>query len=255
MARRPVALPHTPRRRRSTRQLKLILAALIVVGGVGSVGISGTWAIMNSESRNPGGTVAAGTLTLGNKVDTGTVCYSFGPGSSGNANAACSPLLSSSTLQYPGSGATAKLTLTGAGSLDVASLSLYMPTCTAATSPSATVVGSGNPCTEISDAGTPTGLQLAIQETNAAWSPTTCWYPVSAAGSCTASPDYAAAAPNSVPLFAEYANGPGASVDLGRGPVHGASRYFMITVSLPTNASNSLQGRQATFGLTWHVTT
>ena len=44
------------------------------------------------------------------------------------------------------------------------------------------------------------------------------------------------------------------ALDVGAGPAAGATRYFKLGMQLPTNASNTLQGEEALFALTWHMT-
>jgi hypothetical protein len=55
-------------------------------------------------------------------------------------------------------------------------------------------------------------------------------------------------------VFQANDNAPASALDLGTGPAHGQSRYFVIGMRLPSNASNALQGQAALFSLRWHVT-
>lgn len=244
-------------RSRGRRRTKALLALLVAVGGLGSITVSGTYAVLRSEETNPGSTVSAGTLTLGDGVVGGSTCLSYDVGTTGNVNGGCAPLVSSSTLQYPGgTPATAKVQIEDTGSLDGSSLAVYMPSCTPAASPGANAnANGGNPCAEVSTGGTPSGLQLTIQETDSTWTQTKkCWYPVKGTGACASVAGYATKAPNSFPLMAEYVTSASVAWDLGAGPTAGASRYFLVSVLLPANASDTLQGEQATFDLTWHLT-
>ena len=244
-------------RRRSSRRLKVVLAGLVLAGSMSFLTVSGTYAIFTSEERDAGATAASGTLTLSEVTNgvTASPCKSWAAGATANANTGCALLISTPTLQYPGQSVSGTVALQNTGSVDANDLSLYMPTCTATTSPSAGVVGGGNPCTEIADNGSPDGLELTIEETTSAGAVQKCLYPVVATGACTASTDWASGAPNSFPIFAEYATDMGTAYDLGPGPAKGQTRYFKVTVILPTEASNSLQGEQALFGLTWHLST
>jgi hypothetical protein len=88
---------------------------------------------------------------------------------------------------------------------------------------------------------------LYLQETNSGGTDTTCWYPTQGPGSCAFAADTLS---NFVGNFFMLP----LALSLGAGPVHGATRYFRIGVELPIGASNTLQGRSATFGLTWHIT-
>jgi hypothetical protein len=244
-------------RRRSTRRLKVVLAALVVVGAIGSLTVSGTYALLTSQEANGGASAASGTLTLGNTVNSGTTCFSYGTGSTSNVNSACTPLSTSSTLQYPGSTATANVQITNNGTVDGSDLVVFMPSCTVTTTTGATVTGGGNPCTEVTDGGNPDGLQLVIEETDSVGTPIACWYPVYVPdGACSTDPSYTDSLPNSFGLFAESAVDLADSVDAGSVRLgHGQTRYFTVKVILPNDASNQLQGEQATFSLTWHITT
>jgi hypothetical protein len=222
-------------------QSKKLLASLMVVGAVGSMTVKSTYGLLNSEGSNPRSFVASGTLTFTNVVNTtGTTCYSYnGSSSSGNVNSACQALFTSATENYPGAAATAKVTIANNGSLDAADLSVYMPSCTATTTPGAPSPGGASPCAA-------NGVQFYVQETDAAGTPTKCWFP-SGAGAC-------AFAANSLFVFQTNDNAPASALALGAGPAHAQSRYFAIGMRLAPNASNALQGQAALFSLRWHVT-
>lgn len=246
MARRPVGGPPG-----STRTLKKILLSLVAIGAAASLSVSGTYAILSSADTNASSTVASGTLTFGNTVNTGTTCYSYGsPSSSANQNPTCSPLFSSSTLVYPGSSGSAAVTIANNGSIGIGDLSVYMPSCAAQASPGAgTLAGGGDPCSYINAGGVWDGPLLSIQETDSSGTATFCWWPDDAAGTCN---------PSAFDWFAYMAQGINTSsgaTSLGAGPAAGQSRYFKITVSLPANADPTLQGEEALFSLAWHVTT
>jgi hypothetical protein len=226
----------------TTWRLKKVLASLIVIGGLSSLTVSGTFALLSSQESNARSSVASGTLTFSNTVNTGTACLSYGgPASPGNVNNSCQALFTSATQNYPGVAITpAKVTIANNGSLSASGLSVYMPACTAAVTPGAPSPGTASPCA----AG---GAQLYVQETDSSWTPTKCWFPAGA-GAC----GWAASA---LFVFASNFNSTTSSLDLGRGPASGASRYFQIGMRLPSDASNNLQGKAAVFGLTWHITT
>jgi hypothetical protein len=226
----------------STWRLKKILAALIVFGGLSSVTATGTFALLTSQESNSGSSVASGTLTFDNIVNTGTACFSYGgPSSPGNVNTACQALITSATLNYPGVAITpVKVTITNDGSIDAGDLSVYMPSCAASATPGAPAPGGADPCST-------NGAQFYIQETTSTGTPTTCWYP-SAVGACTFTA-------SSLHLFAANANTTTSALDLGKGPAHATARYFLIGMQLPSTANNALQGEAAVFGLTWHMST
>ena len=226
----------------STWRLKQMLAALIVFGGLSSLTATGTFALLTSQESNSRATVASGTFTFDNVVNTGTACFSYGgPSSPGNVNTGCQALITSSTLNYPGVAITpVKVTITNDGSLDAADLSVYMPSCAASATPGAPSPGGADPCAT-------NGAQFYVQETTSTGTPTTCWFP-SAVGACS----FVA---SSLHVFAANYNATTSALDLGKGPVHATARYFLIGMQLPATASNALQGEAAVFGLTWHMST
>lgn len=226
----------------STWRLKKMLVALIVFGALSSVTATGTFALLTSQESNSLSRVASGTLTFDNVVNTGTACFSYGgPSSPGNVNNNCQALITSATQNYPGVPITpVKVTITNDGSIDAGDLSVYMPSCTVATTPGAPAPGGANPCST-------NGAQFYVQETTSTGTPTQCWFP-SAVGACS----FVA---SSLRTFAVNINTTTSALDLGKGPAHATARYFLIGMQLPSNASNALQGEAAVFGLTWHMST
>jgi predicted ribosomally synthesized peptide with SipW-like signal peptide len=233
------------------RRLKLTLACMLALGGVSCLTISGTYAMFTAQEKNVTSTATSGTLTLTDGVTNGTTttsCSSSGTGSSGNVNSSCTTLMTSSSLQYPGIAATAKVTVTDSGTVGGSTLAVFMPSCTNGSSPSSTGhQGGALPCSAITDGTTADGLEMTIQETNSSWSPTECWYPTVATGPCTSTA-------NSFSSFASNNSQWFTAKSLGSGPRAAGSRYFLVSVLLPTYASPSLQGEQATYSLTWHLT-
>lgn len=220
--------------------IKKVLLSLLAVGGLTFLTYGGVFAVMSGDLTNRGSTIASGTLTFSNNVNPSlTVCISnAGPAVPGNVNSTCDALFTSSTLMYPGQLATAKVTIKNTGTLDAKDLSVFMPSCTMTVTPGAPA-GGGDPC----GVG---GAQLYIQETDASWAATQCLWPTTAA-TCPLIADT---------LYSFAQNHPDITsvVDLGAGPAAGQSRYFIVGMELPTTSSNTLQGEEAVFGLTWHVT-
>jgi hypothetical protein len=228
-------------RRSSTWRLKKVLLSLIVLGGLSFLTVTSAFGLLNAETRNIGSTISSGTLTFSNKVNAGTLCYSYsGPASPGNVNTGCDALFSPASQMYPGTPATSQVTIANDGSLDTRSLSVYMPSCIAIATPGAPSPGGADPCGVA-------GAQFYIQETDSSFAPTTCKFPA-AAGACSFNA-------NTLFFFKSSANSAPTALDLGSGPIHGQSRYFIIGMQLPPTASNALQGEQALFDLTWHVST
>jgi hypothetical protein len=237
----PVLRAVAPAGKRSrTWPLKKVLLSMIVLGSLSFLTVTGAFALLNAETRNIGATFASGTLTFGNKVNAGTLCYSYGgPVSPGNVNSSCGALFTSATQMYPGTPATSQVTIANNGSLD-AKLSVYMPSCTSVATPGAPSPGGADPCGSA-------GARFYIQETDLSFTPTTCRFPA-AAGTCSFNA-------NSLFFFKSNASTAPTAFDLGTGPIHGQSRYFLIGMQLPSTASNALQGQEALFSLTWRVST
>ena len=61
----------------------------------------------------------------------------------------------------------------------------------------------------------------------------------------------AVSAGNTLFAFANTYKSAGNLLNLGVGPVNGTSRYFIVGAELPATASNSLQGQEAQFSMTW----
>jgi hypothetical protein len=224
--------------------LKKILLSMTVVGAVSFLTIAGTFASLTSDTRNNRSTIASGTLTFSNTVTS--ACSSFGAGSTNNANPGCNPLFQNTTQMYPGTVATKNVTIANTGSLNGAVLSVYMPSCAAAATPGAPAplgtVGGGNPCVG-------GGAQIYIEERNSLFSvgSASCVYPTTG-GACGFTV-------NSLPYLATVANTANTAFSLGAGPAAGASRYFVVGMQLPSTASNTMQGEEAVFNLTWNLST
>ena len=217
--------------------LKKMLLSLTVIGALSCFTITGTFALLNSETQNNRNKVSSGTLTFTNKVNTNTACASYGVGSTGNANPGCDALFTSTTQMYPGTPVTQRVTITNDGSIAGSALSVYMPTCSV-TATSGAPAGGGNPCAL-------GGLQIYIQETDSSFANPSCIFPTTG-GAC-------GFANNSMAYLASVTNTSASALALGAGPAAGASRYFVIGLQLPVGASNTLQGEQANFNLTWRL--
>jgi predicted ribosomally synthesized peptide with SipW-like signal peptide len=227
----------------STWFLKKVLATMIVIGGISSLTIGGTFALFNSEESNTQSSIASGTLTLSDTVTTGTMataCFSYGPGSTANVNNTCEAAFAMTSQNYPGVTAKAKITILNNGTLDGTDLTLYVPSgCTTVATTGAPSPGGGDMCAS-------TGALFYVQETDSGGTPTKCWYPSAAGTTCTIT--------STLSTFKTNYHSTIASLDLGSGPAHGASRYFEIGMQIPATATNTLQGEAAQFGLTWHIT-
>lgn len=228
----------------SRRRLKCALLATMTVGALGWVTIPGVWAVFSAETRNTQASASTGTLTMDMSVGASSCSSKAGPASPGNVNASCTAYFTyaPATENYPGTPRTVQVTIKNTGSRDASDLSLYATTaCTAATTADApaSVVGTGDPCSVD---------QITVQETNASFaSNVKCYWPTTGT-TCAAS---SLTLNNFVANFSTTAS---SALDLGTGPAAQQSRYFLIGLSVPSAATNAVQGREALFTLAWHLT-
>lgn len=270
----------------SSRSIKKLLLSLIVVGVLASFTARGTFAVLNSSTRNPV-SIATGSILMTNSVGGGANCYSDLVAANKNVNTGCTQPFSTSTLSPITSStpptppqttvAYADITITSAGlpvstnSTLPATLMVYMPNCDA--SNNATVgayLGGGNPCCpgDAFGAGVLPGsvgacpttpyhsLDFFIQEYNAGFTTAnaSCIWPINAGTACTFQNDslgtfwaqYDVTSASPSPLVPKY-------LSLGS-LAAGASRYFQIALAEPSTGTNinGLQGQTATLALIWH---
>jgi hypothetical protein len=217
--------------------LKKVLLSTLVVGGLSTFTIAGTFATLNSESSNRNSTISSGTLVLSDKVGAASTCFSY---TSTTNSGACSALVTTGSAQYPGGTAiTADVTITNGGSIAASNLALYMPACSKTTTTGATA-GGGNPCTVLAN-----GLAMYVEETDSAFTTGTavCKFPAASASPCSlmgGSFSFMAGKSASTTAFS-----------LAEGLTVGQTRYYIVALQLPTAADNTLQGEQANFDLTW----
>ena len=222
--------------RTTSRAVKKVLLSMMVVGSLTFFTLAGTYAALNSETANKNATVASGTLVLGNKVASGSTCFSYS--ATDNSNASCDALFSSAGLNYPGVAATVDVTITNNGTVPASSLAVYMPSCTTVASPGAPSPGGGDMCAT-------GGPMMYIDESNSSFTSHSCVYPTTG-GTCAFSA-------NTLNYLAAVKNGPTSTYPLPGTLAAGASRYFIIGMELPSTAANALQGEAAQFDLTWNV--
>lgn len=217
------------------RQKKLAVIAVAIIGMGG--GLMTTMAAFNGQTRNPGNSFASGTLVLSNMKEGETACLSTAGGTTNNnVNDNCDQLIGV-TVRKPGDTATGRLTLSNEGSLDASSLNLHMPGCTTGDAPDEAFHGTGDMCSALrfyvqrySDAGFNTKSSCVYGGGDG----TVCDFSDSAKTLAAFASAYTAEAPADLGALASDASG-----------------YYEIGVHLHSSAGNSLQGRQATFDLTW----
>jgi hypothetical protein len=106
---------------------KKALLLMMAVGAAAYFGFSGTFANFQAETANNNSSIASGTLTLNNQVNTNSACFSYLAPSADNLNNGCDAAFGI-TNAAPGvfqNTQVAKITLTNSGSLDATSLYLY----------------------------------------------------------------------------------------------------------------------------------
>jgi len=120
--------PSAAPRRDSLVHSKRVLLLLVCVGLVSYVGGNATFAIFSAETTNPNSSMATGTLTMGNQVNSGTTCQSYNGPTNDNVNSTgCDALLALTNMGPGASSKQAKLTITNSGSLDGSKLYVYAP--------------------------------------------------------------------------------------------------------------------------------
>jgi len=200
----------------TTSKKRKLSLPLIIAGGVSSlvlaVGMSPTFSAFTAAIQNTTNTAAAGTLTMQEATTTGTVVTC----DSGLGSATCATInkFGGNTAMAPGQTVSTGITIKNTGSVPATSFTLSpSATCTPTDVTGASVHGTGNPCTV---------MTVLIK------SGTTTVYSGTLAGLAS-----------------------GGVINLNAPVAAGASVPFSFDVTLPSTADNTMQGRQASMGLTW----
>lgn len=211
---------------RGTPLWKLSRTALVLLGA--SVGVFAVLVVARGASED---------VVLSDQVGAGAVCLSSV--GANNANPACDPLFRV-TVRAPGDAASTDVTLANTGSTDAQTFSLFAPSCLSADAPGETYHGSGSVC----DA-----LQMIVQEySDSGFStPLACRYGASTGPTCDFS-DLAA----TVSAFASAHSDPASGLDMGALST-GTPRYFRVRLRLVPSAGNPVQGRKASFDMSWYA--
>jgi hypothetical protein len=235
---------------RSTRErgmspLKKILLTMMVLGGVGSTISAGTFASFNAATTNANSSFASGSLVLGRQVESGTVCLSTGGGTTDSNTNTCDLMISPDRVKIGDAATSVKLTINNAGSLTGTLNYNRNGSCASATNNVYWTGGTGNLCTS---------TNLTIQEYESDWTTkkTACIFPSQPSTVCTTLNDSYAVTTGSRPEDL-----PTTATSLGT-LTAGSSRYFMLSMHLPNNTSggvisDEVQGRLATFALSWSL--
>jgi predicted ribosomally synthesized peptide with SipW-like signal peptide len=212
-------------------KLLLVVGLLAVVGGG-----AGTFASFNAETTNAGNVFATGTMILSNSVNGATACLSSAANDAANANSSCDVVIDSATINAPGGTVrSAHLTLENTGTIDATALKFWGTGC-ASVDGTASYTPTGDLCT---------AAQITVQETGSNFTtPVSCVY---GGSTVTNTCDFSAASKtlNALPASGSPSN-------LGAMSA-GGKRYFVVSMQLPSSATNAVQNKKATFGLAWHI--
>lgn len=236
----PIAVELAPEAEPARRGVGKVVPLLVAVLLLATAGGAGTWAAFNASTSNSS-TFATGSLVLSNTKQSSTACFSSGSGGGLTSNANDCEQLFTVSVQKPGDSADGALTLENVGSLDADVLKVH-----ATSGCASTVVGSFSGTTDLC-----TKLRLSIQEySDAGWTtPSTCLFGGGTVTAC-AFDDAGKTVAQFVSLHGDWANG----LSMGAMPAGaGGRRYVRVAVKLDAGEGNEVQGRQASFGLTWRI--
>ncbi|MGN6372946.1 MAG: hypothetical protein ACTHM1_08130 [Solirubrobacteraceae bacterium] len=110
----------------SDPKTKRILTLMMAVGALALAG-RGTFASFSAETSNGGTSLASGTLTLSNQVESGEACLSTAAKSSNNFNERCQAAMALKNVAPGVFGGVAKITVKNTGSIDASKLYLWAP--------------------------------------------------------------------------------------------------------------------------------
>ena len=124
---RPAAVAGAPAQSGSMVTTKRMLMLLMAIGIVVYAGGAGTFSSFSAETSNRNSSIASGTLTMSNTVNTGSACLSSNANSADNYQTGCDVALTL-TNQAPGVfGGASKITIANTGSIDASQLTVYAP--------------------------------------------------------------------------------------------------------------------------------
>jgi hypothetical protein len=106
---------------------KKALLLMMAIGAAAYFGFSGTFANFQAETANNGSSIASGTLTMNNQVNSNTACFTGNAASADNINAGCDAAFAVTNVAPGTFGSTqvAKIVVTNNGSIDGSKLYLY----------------------------------------------------------------------------------------------------------------------------------
>lgn len=114
----------------SLGKVKAFLTLLMAVGAATYFGGGGALASFSAETSNEGSTIASGTLTMSNTVNTNTACFSNASATDNNVNAGCDALFHLTSIAPGIYGGTAEVSIENTGSIDASKLWIWAPSVT-----------------------------------------------------------------------------------------------------------------------------
>jgi hypothetical protein len=102
--------------------LKQFLLGLMLLGAVTYFGGGGTWASFSAETENGGTSIASGTLTMSDQINSTSACLSANATSINNSNASCNAALALTNVAPGVFGGVAQITIQNTGSIDASKL-------------------------------------------------------------------------------------------------------------------------------------
>jgi hypothetical protein len=234
-----------------TSVVRKVLLTIMIIGATGSTLGAGTFASYNATATNASTSFETGALVLSDITPvSSTLCYSAGgaPGSSTFSNGNdqdCDSVFTLSNQLPTGVVQTQRVTLKNEGDLNATTLQLVSGAACTNGETASGYHGTGDLCA---------ALKFSIQEyTTSAFNTkkSSCVYPASTSLTCATTPA------GFISTFTStYASTPLPVNTVGvatSGMNVGVERYFIISISLPTTAGQTTQGRTASFGFTWQL--
>lgn len=218
------------------RDLKRVLASLMILGAASLMASTGTFASLNAQVLNRSDSISTGTLTVNTSVTpsggTQTTCLSYTGTDDSNAHTGCGSFLNTGSSFFPGQSTTAAIQVENSGSLPAGTLEVYMSSCSLTS-------GSGNPCSQV---------QVYLEETTSTGTYKSCWY---GGSSCAFSSS------DTLSTFQAYTWNSTYNIAtplvLTGGLAAQATRYFVLGFSLPSTVANTYQSAVGQISFTWAV--
>jgi predicted ribosomally synthesized peptide with SipW-like signal peptide len=242
---------------------QVLISLMVIATVVGLVG-SGTFASFNAVTKNTA-SITAGTLLLGDTVNSGSECFSAGgtapsnPQTVSSANTTTCTGVWSITTQTPGTAITPlKMTIRNAGNISASALELFAQAACADSTSGSGFNGGGSLCGQVQ-------LEVEQYTDNTFGTPSHCWYGTTSGGACLAEANKVPAGCNvstctSYPFsdatktLTNFGSTVTSAAPINSGALSaGGSAYFLIFANLPGTSGDTFQGRRADLTFTWEL--